>query len=108
MFMIDCSTRRRAEAMTQVMGTSLTRFGGPSPIIILVHQCHHPCQHLVTHICENQVEVPATLEVGEYVLSFRWDCKCTPQVALMVVVFMVLMMVLVIVHGCPTVVSWWC
>ena len=26
------------------------------------------------------VLVPATLEPGEYVLSFRWDCKCSPQV----------------------------
>merc|ERR1712181_195741 len=26
------------------------------------------------------VEVPADLEPGEYVLSFRWDCKCTRQV----------------------------
>jgi len=28
----------------------------------------------------DKVEVPAALEAGEYVLSFRWDCKCTPQV----------------------------
>merc|ERR1712029_1065059 len=26
------------------------------------------------------VEVPETLEAGEYVLSFRWDCQKTPQV----------------------------
>ena len=26
------------------------------------------------------VEVPADLEQGEYILSFRWDCKRTPQV----------------------------
>jgi len=26
------------------------------------------------------VEVPESLEVGEYVLSFRWDCQRTPQV----------------------------
>ena len=25
-------------------------------------------------------QVPADLEPGEYVLSFRWDCKCTRQV----------------------------
>ena len=34
--------------------------------------------------CENQVEVPNDLEAGEYVLSFRWDCKCTPQVTVTV------------------------
>merc|ERR1712086_181216 len=28
----------------------------------------------------DNVKVPAGLEPGEYVLSFRWDCKCTPQV----------------------------
>ena len=28
----------------------------------------------------DQVVVPASLEPGEYVLSFRWDCKCSPQV----------------------------
>jgi len=26
------------------------------------------------------IEVPSDLEPGEYVLSFRWDCKCTRQV----------------------------
>jgi len=26
------------------------------------------------------VEVPETLEYGEYVLSFRWDCQRTPQI----------------------------
>ena len=26
------------------------------------------------------VKVPEDLEPGEYVLSFRWDCKCSPQV----------------------------
>ena len=26
------------------------------------------------------VEIPDTLESGEYVLSFRWDCQNTPQV----------------------------
>ena len=26
------------------------------------------------------VEIPDTLEAGEYVLSFRWDCQNTPQV----------------------------
>jgi len=26
------------------------------------------------------IEVPSDLEAGEYVLSFRWDCKCTAQV----------------------------
>jgi len=31
------------------------------------------------HVIEN-VEVPMDLEPGEYVLSFRWDCKCTAQV----------------------------
>ena len=40
-------------------------------ILLLNHYSH----------CENQVEVPNDLEAGEYVLSFRWDCKCTPQVA---------------------------
>jgi len=28
----------------------------------------------------DQVNVPMDLEVGEYVLSFRWDCEQTPQV----------------------------
>jgi len=28
----------------------------------------------------DMVEVPNDLEPGEYVLSFRWDCKCTAQV----------------------------
>jgi len=31
------------------------------------------------HIIDNVV-VPSDLEHGDYVLSFRWDCKCTPQV----------------------------
>jgi len=31
------------------------------------------------HIIDN-VKIPDTLEPGEYVLSFRWDSKCTPQV----------------------------
>ena len=26
------------------------------------------------------VEVPESLEPGEYVLSFRWDCQRTPQI----------------------------
>ena len=26
------------------------------------------------------VEVPESLEAGEYVLSFRWDCQQSPQV----------------------------
>ena len=26
------------------------------------------------------VKVPADLDLGQYVLSFRWDCKKTPQV----------------------------
>ena len=28
----------------------------------------------------DMVEVPVDLEPGEYVLSFRWDSKCSPQV----------------------------
>ena len=28
----------------------------------------------------DEVEVPADLEEGEYVLSFRWDCEATPQI----------------------------
>jgi len=31
------------------------------------------------HIIDN-IHVPTDLEPGEYVLSFRWDCKCSPQV----------------------------
>jgi len=31
------------------------------------------------HIIDN-VKVPNTLDTGEYVLSFRWDSKCSPQV----------------------------
>jgi len=31
------------------------------------------------HIVD-MVHVPSTLEPGEYVLSFRWDSKCSPQV----------------------------
>jgi len=31
------------------------------------------------HIIDN-VKVPSNLVPGDYVLSFRWDCKCTPQV----------------------------
>jgi len=31
------------------------------------------------HIIDNVV-VPDNLELGDYVLSFRWDSKCTPQV----------------------------
>ena len=26
------------------------------------------------------VKVPEELEPGEYVLGFRWDCKCTAQI----------------------------
>jgi len=28
----------------------------------------------------DEVEVPADLEAGDYVLSFRWDCEGTPQI----------------------------
>jgi len=28
----------------------------------------------------DEVEVPMELEIGEYVLSFRWDCEATPQI----------------------------
>jgi len=28
----------------------------------------------------DEVEVPADLEAGDYVLSFRWDCEATPQI----------------------------
>ena len=28
----------------------------------------------------DKVQIPSSLEPGEYVLSFRWDCKCTSQV----------------------------
>ena len=28
----------------------------------------------------DQVQVPADIEPGDYVLSFRWDCEQTPQV----------------------------
>jgi len=35
--------------------------------------------HSFGHIID-QVKIPMELESGEYVLSFRWDCKCTPQV----------------------------
>ena len=59
--------------MTLVMGTSLTRFG---------HQRSKSSKSFSITISKNQVEVPASLEAGEYVLSFRWDCKCTPQVIL--------------------------
>ena len=31
------------------------------------------------HIVD-MVKVPMDLEVGDYVLSFRWDSKCSPQV----------------------------
>ena len=28
----------------------------------------------------DEVEVPMNLELGEYILSFRWDCEATPQI----------------------------
>ena len=28
----------------------------------------------------DEVEVPADLEEGDYVLSFRWECEATPQI----------------------------
>ena len=28
----------------------------------------------------DEVEVPAELAPGDYVLSFRWDCEQTPQI----------------------------
>merc|ERR1712232_1374326 len=28
----------------------------------------------------DEVQVPKSLELGEYVLSFRWDCEQTPQI----------------------------
>ena len=59
---------------------------------------HPPQISSSTNIRKIQVEVPAALEAGEYVLSFRWDCKCTPQVTSMVVDFMVLLMMLFMVH----------
>jgi len=31
------------------------------------------------HIYDN-IHVPEDLEPGEYVVSFRWDSKCSPQV----------------------------
>ena len=30
-------------------------------------------------------KVPVDLEPGEYVLSFRWDSKCSPQVGISVI-----------------------
>ena len=29
---------------------------------------------------QDQVEVPESLEPGDYVLSFRWDCLESPQI----------------------------
>ena len=29
---------------------------------------------------EDALEIPADLEPGNYVLSFRWDCERTPQI----------------------------
>jgi len=31
------------------------------------------------HVIDNVI-IPEDLEPGDYVLSFRWDCKCSPQV----------------------------
>ena len=31
------------------------------------------------HVIDN-IKIPSSLEPGEYVLSFRWDTKCTPEV----------------------------
>ena len=28
----------------------------------------------------DKIKIPSSLESGEYVLSMRWDCKCSPQV----------------------------
>merc|ERR1712098_882604 len=36
-------------------------------------------EHHNDHIVD-MVHVPSTLEPGQYVLSFRWDSKCSPQV----------------------------
>ena len=34
----------------------------------------------ITWAFRDLVEVPETLEAGEYVMSFRWDCQQSPQV----------------------------
>lgn len=36
---------------------------------------NHGHGHIIDHI-----KIPSSLSQGEYVLSFRWDCKCSPQV----------------------------
>ena len=28
----------------------------------------------------DKIAIPSSLEPGDYVLSMRWDCKCSPQV----------------------------
>ena len=40
----------------------------------------HHSQHDDAWAFKDLVEVPESLEPGQYVLSFRWDCQLTPQV----------------------------
>ena len=40
----------------------------------------HPGEPTFSWTLMDEVEVPADLEAGDYVLSFRWDCEATPQI----------------------------
>ena len=42
-------------------------------------EAEEPMEHGYGHVID-KIKIPSSLEPGEYVLSFRWDCKCTSQV----------------------------
>ena len=40
----------------------------------------NPAHYDFDWVLVDQVQVPAELQPGNYILSFRWDCEQTPQV----------------------------
>ena len=42
-------------------------------------EAEEPMDQGYGHVID-KIKVPSSLEPGDYVLSFRWDCKCTSQV----------------------------
>jgi len=58
-----------------------TQFDPPAPGLKgFGAHIYSPGQYDFNYTIIDQVEVPAGIKQGQYVLSFRWDCEQTPQV----------------------------
>ena len=62
-------SRRAAVRTTDIRGSQWTKINVPGMF-----------QEEGPWVWKDLVRVPQSLEAGEYVLSFRWDCQNTPQV----------------------------